>query len=268
MTPRLDHEERLVRYLLGGLDAEERDRIEERLFSDDGLHESLRATADDLIAAYSRGELPPEDRARFERSFLASERGRARLGFLRNVMTVTAEAAVPLRETPRRSSRWRSWAAAALLLLALGALLLWRRPPLFPRAAQVATPVPTAMATPNAPAAAPATSPVVLTVQLAARGGPVPLALFGGTRRARFEVLVPDAGPPSYDAILRRADGAEVWRAEDLAPARAGRPLAIEIPAQVLVAGDYQLALEGEQLREGGPAAKTSRVFTLHVTRP
>ena len=72
-------DERFVRYLLGGLTTTERDQLEDEYFADDAVHEQLLAIECELIDAYVRDELSPDDRRTFEERFLATPGGRARV---------------------------------------------------------------------------------------------------------------------------------------------------------------------------------------------
>lgn len=60
----------LRRYLLGELPEPERERVEERLLSDDDLYERLLLAEDDLIDEYVSGALDDQDQERFGRRFL------------------------------------------------------------------------------------------------------------------------------------------------------------------------------------------------------
>jgi hypothetical protein len=86
------------------------------------------------------------------------------------------------------------------------------------------------------------------------------------TKTVRLEVPVAAVGPPSYEAVIRSADGAEVWRQDDLAPARGGEPVVVEIPADVLTGDSYQFTLEGEAVRDpSGTEKVVSLRFPLRV---
>jgi hypothetical protein len=82
----------------------------------------------------------------------------------------------------------------------------------------------------------------------------------------RVEASV-DEGYPSFEAVLRKRDGTEVWRAEGLAPAALGKPLVFDVPARVLAGAQYALLIEGEAIR--GPAAPPPLVleYSLRVVR-
>jgi hypothetical protein len=87
------------------------------------------------------------------------------------------------------------------------------------------------------------------------------------TRTLRLEVKVPDEASPGYDAVIRSAAGQEVWRAKDLAPASYGQPLALDVPARVLVAADYRLSVTSEATREPGEPKPTPLEFSLRIVR-
>ena len=73
-------------YLLGDIQEEERARLEERLFADEGFFNQFELAEDELIEAYVRGRLPPAQRALFESHFLASERRRDRLAVAQTLL--------------------------------------------------------------------------------------------------------------------------------------------------------------------------------------
>jgi len=62
----------LIRYLLGDLGEEEKEKIEERYASDDSFYFKLLATEDELIDAYVLGQISADDRARFEQAYLGN----------------------------------------------------------------------------------------------------------------------------------------------------------------------------------------------------
>lgn len=263
----------IVEFLLGGLTPEERERLEEQAFTDDAVHEQLEATADDLIHAYLAGALPATDRRRFEVYFLASPRRRERLRFLQQL--VVAVGRVANRE-PVRLPRWRP--LPALAAVATGAILLgllWRlglplsEPRSAPRGARPsveASPSPTLSAEPRKDR-----GPLRAGVRVVrpARGQPAPTTvdLRDQPRALRFEVAV-EEGALSFDAVIRAADGAEVWSAEEIPPPDAGRPLVVTVPASAFAgAGDrYSLRVEPEALRNDGPGP-SSVEYALRAIR-
>jgi hypothetical protein len=272
----------IAQFLLGRLPPGEREVMEERLFTDDSLHEQLEAAADDLIHAYLSNELSEQERADFESHFLASPRRRERLAFVRDLVTavdrMTPPATAPGTPATNESTpgRWRAWATAASVLLASAlAVLLLRTPRPGPERTQ-ASPLPSLAPSSSLPpekglleAVQPASpEPTVRTVRLPHVPPALPTAvrLSPLARIVHLEVVVEDGGPPSYDAVVRKADGSEAWRAEGLAPSRPGQPLVLPIPADVFSAADYVLNVEGEALRNGGQEAGRLE-YRLHIVR-
>jgi anti-sigma factor RsiW len=283
MSRGLQPEQKVVSYLLGKLTPEECLDLEERLFTDDELNEELAASADDLIHAYLDGQLSAEDRARFEAHFLASPRRRERVVFVRDLLTAIGRVAAEAPPVPARTRRhpWELAAAAALVAAALIASLQ-RRPA--KNDAQVASASPAPAVTPTAAPlpeptaspreaphkASPGTRPSGPATVRAVRLPPAPTSQpvdvdVSKTALVRLEVPVDSDGPPSYDAVLRRADAGEVWRAEGIVPPAPGEPMVIEVPARVLSGGDYQLSLEPELLRDARRPAWPTLRFALRV---
>jgi hypothetical protein len=282
-----DDEERRVRFLLGTLTSEAQAELEDRMLVDPAFHEELLAAADDLIRAYLAGKLPPDDHWRFERHFLASPRRRERYEFIRALMsTVEEELAEPglARRVPARERQFAPvfWAAAACVLVVLGAW--WLRPrPDWPRIAgpsETATPPATprpALTQTRAPRAARTESPRSgigyagrsPTMRLPdAPTEPVEVTLARETEQVRLEMPVEDGRHSTYDAEIRRAEGGEaVWQARALMPRAPGEPLVLEVPAHVLVADAYELRVTGERLRDAPTGSELSRSYHLRITR-
>lgn len=143
-------EDQLVSYLLGLLPDEEAERLDELNIADEEFAWQLRVVEDDLIDAYVTGALAGDTLDRFESFYLASEHRRRKVKFARSLRRVvdrgvgTAGAGAgsnhirpPGSERNRASSAgspanqsvpprvgwvWKLAAAAALVLLAGGAL--------------------------------------------------------------------------------------------------------------------------------------------------
>lgn len=127
-------EELLVRYLLGRMSEEERDRVDEQYFGDRDFLEQLLTVEDDLIDSYVRGELPPSDRRQFEEFFLRSPERHRRVALARRWMNIVARSSATgkkaevasrtsWREKFRFNSRWFMVPVAVSFLLA--ATILW-----------------------------------------------------------------------------------------------------------------------------------------------
>jgi len=78
-----NHDEEQVRaYLLGRLNDEEQQQIEERLMTEDDLFEELEISKGELIEEYCADELPQKERDWFKDHYLASAEGRQRQTFV------------------------------------------------------------------------------------------------------------------------------------------------------------------------------------------
>jgi hypothetical protein len=134
------HDDQLVRYLLGLLPGEDAERLDELTVWDDEMAWRLRIVENDLVDAYVAGALTGQTLEQFESFYLSSERRRRKVRFARGFLAAIernadtaaihggrdsnraeAPSSQPSRIRPRRAA-WRLAAAAALFLLACGAL--------------------------------------------------------------------------------------------------------------------------------------------------
>jgi len=144
-----DDEKLMEQYLLGVLPEEEVARLEERSLADYDFFEHLLVVENRLIDDYVTRQLPPRERAQFERHFLASPKRRERVEFARaflktvSPLPIAEPVVVAERRITEEQTSWpermRSFfglgnpgfglAAAALLLLgfAVWSLLETRR---------------------------------------------------------------------------------------------------------------------------------------------
>ena len=71
----------LTQYLLRALPEEETERLDELSIADDDFAARLSSAENDLVDAYVRGELPPEESARFRSAYLSSPKRRDKVKF-------------------------------------------------------------------------------------------------------------------------------------------------------------------------------------------
>lgn len=132
MEPGTDEQSVMTRYLLGEMSDAERDALETAYFCDDASVEKLEFVRGCLIDRYVAGRLSEAERERFESHFLESPHHRRKLAFA-TALAASVEAGPPV-STSRSGSfseflRGRRTAfalAAALMLLAIGSLFLFR----------------------------------------------------------------------------------------------------------------------------------------------
>jgi len=265
----------LRRYLLGELEGEALDWVELALLEDPATVEGLTGAQDELIEDYLTGVLSASERGRFEAHFLASaEHRRAFEGarLLRNI--------VPAREPARHSpaatgARWGLAVAAAIVLVALAAGLLWRggpsreSPPATAASLAPAPPVsPEAPATtdPSEPAAArPQIASLTLAPGRQMAGAPTAqVRLMPETGVLRVSLIVEDPALRLCSVSLSSPERGELWRATALRPSRtaAGTTLLVDVPAEGLQAGsEYRIALLAE------PSGNRSGSYYFQVVR-
>jgi hypothetical protein len=260
----------LTRYLLGKLSDEEQVRVEDRAFADPQYLRVLEAAEADLIDAYVRGELSEADRRAFEGRFLTSPERRGKVEFAQALARVTDEAP---RVAPEASGwrRVREWFPAWKPVLALAgaaafAGVSWlaienagmrsrisdlqaERQAMNFRAENLKKQLAEAQARGVQAPPAEGRTPLIAS-----------LVLMGGVSRAesRVERLVLEKGTQvahiaiqleardsfsRYRAELRTRSGRDVVTLSDLRPERG--TVSTDLPASVLTAGEYELALKG-----------------------
>jgi hypothetical protein len=98
-----DREELIVRYLMGEVTASQKGEIEQRLFTEPGFLESVRATEERLIRDAVVGELPPNQLEKFHKHFLSFPDLRRKYE-----ATIALRKAIgPGRDAPRSASLFR-----------------------------------------------------------------------------------------------------------------------------------------------------------------
>lgn len=138
-----------MRYLLEDLSEDEKNRMEDAFFADDSKFEAVELAEDDLIDAYVRNELSPEEQRQFKAKLLSSPRILERVNFAKalaekadSFLSSEAQRSIELAPsfTPpadKPQTRWwggflaqrPAWglamAACALLILVAGFVLLF-----------------------------------------------------------------------------------------------------------------------------------------------
>jgi hypothetical protein len=265
-------QEDLRLYLLGLMAQERQPPLEERLLTDAALYEELLIIEDELIDQYLSGELTARERDSFEAHFMnAPERRRQMLfaGALRSYVadnsTAPAEESGGGGATPERGIEPNaggrgllSWlrarnpalafslAAVALLLVGGASWVAFRS--LLPRTPRQ---VLTVLLTPGGPTRA---------------GGEVQQVVIPtGVDEVRLKLRLASVESRSYRATLLNAEGTTLFTAERLEPepvADEGMAVALNVPAEDLPPGDYQLRLS-EVAAAAPPASADSYRFRV-----
>jgi putative zinc finger protein len=221
------------RYLLGAASEDENAAVEAGYFKDADALNSIADAEDALIDAYLAGELDENERARFERHYLASPVHRRRVETVRRLRQAHA---------PRSgASSMRRWlAVAAVLCVAVGSawLLTGRSSP----AARPDTIAPTAARSTPAPVA-PAPRVFAFSLPLVnVRGASDPrrLVVPSGIDVVRLDLEGTRPTALDQDVVLQTVAGIEVWRGRAATvPLPPGVTARVEVPAALLRPDDY-----------------------------
>jgi len=252
-TDTTDAERLLLPYLLRLLPDDQAERVELATLSDDQVAERLKAVEHDLVDGYIRDTLDAVTRDRFESYYLSSpirrERVRFAAEFLRAIDGAAGAgqapadgAAVPLQ--PKRG--WRLLAAAAVVVLASGTLMLMLTDR--PRTGEPAAVAPPAQSEASPPSPSPSSIALVLLPQTRAVSEPPTLHVAPGVSRVRFELRLDSDDYAGYQAGLRDPrTNATVWRSTWMTlPARAGgSAVEVDVPAGLLKPQHYSLDVTG-----------------------
>lgn len=87
MSQNWDNEAMLRRYLLGSVSDEERQEIERWMLMDGAFFDQLCALEEELVDEYVFDRLSPEDRDKFQKSFLSNPEGVEQIQFATNLRT-------------------------------------------------------------------------------------------------------------------------------------------------------------------------------------
>lgn len=120
-----DRDELLRRYLLGRLETEERDLLEERLLREEDLLEEAEAAEADLLDDYAHDRLAPEEREQVAHRLASSPRGRARLALVQGLGRIANERNGRVLPFQRRELSRFERAAALAAMLTLAVLSAW-----------------------------------------------------------------------------------------------------------------------------------------------
>jgi hypothetical protein len=232
--------------------------LEARLLDDEDLFDRLRLVEDELFDEYVNGRLAASERDLFLQRY---GHERTRLAFA----GALARKAQATRTGPR-VQRWMPLAAAAVLAIAVGAVLLRR---------DDRTGVTTRAAPPSetsAPSAGGAVSPpdpeLRLTLSTVRSGdGANTIAVPAGARGLVLRVhLDPADAFESYEMEVRSPANAVVWRRDGLRRAAANGDYSIAgtVPASAVVDGNHEVAVHG---RGRGGAAEPLGFVTVRIVK-
>lgn len=269
------NKEIFVRYLLGDLPEDERERLEKEYFADHETLQFLHCVEDDLIDAYVRGDLLLEQRKQFERYFLDSPLKQRRVEFARTLWLALSDQEKPAAQGKtarvtawRSSATWRVLAATLLVVLVLLTFLTiqnWRLRTALSQAQSARLELQNQIRQLQQESAVLAAEPKLgADWPLSARGETISMLLVpsllrdGGDSKRQRLFIPPDASSvflvlqlpadrgPLYRAVLQTAEGT-LAHSFDALRSRAlpggGQAVVLNLTPQTLNRGDYVIRL-------------------------
>ncbi len=253
------------RYLLGGLDPETEELDSRLLLGDPGLENQLGVVEDELVDAFVRGELSPEETEKFQRHFIRPAARRQKVAFAKRLhryidrywAAENREIQVAAAATPKEPSGLRNWLASlvqwspapawnyamvGLLVVAVigGTWALTGKLQLQQEVQNLQAEI------------TQLEQSTVSTVWLAPgmlRGlGEVERLILppeSNLVRIQLDIGVDDYG--GYRAALNDANGDELWSQSRLSATTTEDRFSVDVilPAEILAAGDYYIRLSG-----------------------
>jgi hypothetical protein len=271
-----------MRYLLGDLPEETMVEVEDRAFSDPEYLRLIEAVETDLIDAYVREQLQGAERRQFEEKFLASPERRKKVEFARAWAQVSSESRVKADKKVHDRRSWRDWldfrrrvawpVATAGFAVLLIAIVSWQVTQMWKvrnrvgeleadrvNLQQQGQKLQNSLAAEHERA-----EQLNAQIQHGAQVGVVTLTLMAGNLRSETAsplIVVPRSAQLAkveiqleardrysrFRAELRSRRGDEILTRSNLhdQQGKAGRNVVMEIPAEALAPGDYEITLAG-----------------------
>jgi hypothetical protein len=242
----------IQRYLLGVLDSETRQRLEERLLTDNEFFEELLVAEDELIDSYLSSSLSPGDKEKFEGYFLSTPERRQKISFAKTLRKYIVAKEEELTVSPgidnSSPSRKRFLlphfgisnpliglsVAATLLLIAIGVGWLIMREQ--------------RSESPSGRRDSGHVLAITLTAGATRSEGEInSVNIPAKTTIVEFRLELPADEYENYRAVIQTDNGSEIFSLDQLKAEKSGteRVVIVQTPAQTLHAGDFQLKLSG-----------------------
>ena len=272
MSRQSDEEILLRNYLLGELDEETQEQVEEHLLCDASFAERLSAAEDNLIDDYVFAALPKSERQSFEKNFILTDERRQKILFAQTLELYVDEhygqqpstLAAAHRPSPAQSSPWqflkahKAWfavpAIALLLVFLTPKIVRWLKPSdevarLQAQRASIERKIaevnkrPAEQNTQALPAYELALPPTLLRED----GGMKRANLTEDIKLLTLKLKLPQVQYENYLALVSTIEGEELFAIEGLrSEVDAGVAVIIlKIPSEFLPTGDYQIQLRG-----------------------
>jgi hypothetical protein len=258
----IDHDQLLIRqYLLGELNEDQREQLEQRVITDRDYKEEVQITEEELLEDFLGGALPSHERELFLKRYTASPDQLRKVQIAKalnkySAIHPTAPGSGPSETTWIKSllkffykrDRFSQFALASvpLLLIAAGCFFIYwsiSRDDTTNYAAlmQLNGPESEVMQ----PDDAAVVSVTLSSLLLRGSGEIKTVTITKQTQTVQFRLADPSGGTNVFLAVLKDSDGAEAFTLEDLRSRRLGQlsVLVLQIPAKMLQPQEYQLEI-------------------------
>ena len=218
---------RVREFLLGRLNEDEQQKIEERLLIEDDLFEELEVTKGELVEEYCANELTGQERQWFERNFLASPEGKERYQLakaLDHLQRGTPRPPQPVTLISKLKDFFKqpsviATATATAAVVILAGVFLFR------------------------PTGETVVGPTLASTLINREQGtlPVKLTIPSNASGIKFRLLLPQGTPPNanYSAILDNRSVTETFEVIE----RDSEGVWVVVPVSLLPRGEYSLQL-------------------------
>ena len=251
----------IKRYLLGELNDDDREQVEQRLITDRNYLDEVLMVEEELLEDYVSGRLPQHERDLFLKNYLSAPRQKQKLRIAQAFDKYASQTTVP---TPKlvTTQSWLqrliyslglhkslvqlSWAVLVLIVLAgtWWIVKTWRSEPKELEAELIRLNGPGSSALEAGPAVAQA---VLSPLNLREAGFVTTVTVTDQTQFVQLKIPLVSEQERNYQAVLKYSGGQEIVRVSQLAAREVGnaRMVVLQFPAKIFQPGDYVVTVEG-----------------------
>lgn len=251
----------IKRYLLGELNDDDREQVEQRLITDRNYLDEVLMVEEELLEDYVSGVLPQHERDLFLKNYLSTPRQKQKLKIAQALDKYAAQTTVA-RQRVAATQTWLqrliyalglnkglvqlSWAVMVLIVVAgtWWIVKTWRDEPKELEAELIRL---------NGPgssvleAGSTVAQGVLLPLNLREAGSVPAVTITNQTQVVQLKIPVSPEPERNYQAVLKDSGGQEIVRVPQLAAREVGntRMVVLQFPAKIFRPGDYVITVEG-----------------------